>query len=339
MKQGSSSSSSAPAGLPSSEELRAAARQGLAAVGAPRGSPAEEAEGVEVGDDVEVDFSSALGGDSGLAAARVFLVERGEALVRGEGSGSFVRTEVRSLFPSGAAIALLDHRAALGLTATAAPEEAARAFRRLAKQHHPDKGGDTATFLRVRRAFEALTLAVPALVEAPSHEGVGGSVRHQQQQKQQQTQQQQQQQQKQQQKQQRQQQQQQQPAMAMPSAAQTMQHPLDEATEQTPRRSGQRRSPRLSGSSPGSQTPPGINKVTTPPRRRLVRATDEDFQFSQVSPAASASPLASPDLRAMSPTSRLFPLLKTAKATALGDTAVCMIRRPARATDSAVRIG
>ena len=41
---------------------------------------------------------------------------------------------------------------ALGIDATASFEEAHVAFRRLARETHPDRGGDAAAFTAVRRA-------------------------------------------------------------------------------------------------------------------------------------------------------------------------------------------
>ena len=47
---------------------------------------------------------------------------------------------------------------ALGLPATASPDEVRQAYRRLAAKHHPDKGGDSGEFVRVRKAYERLAL-------------------------------------------------------------------------------------------------------------------------------------------------------------------------------------
>lgn len=44
----------------------------------------------------------------------------------------------------------------LGLRGPAAAEDVKRAYRRLARELHPDAGGDTAAFQRVRAAFEAI---------------------------------------------------------------------------------------------------------------------------------------------------------------------------------------
>jgi len=49
------------------------------------------------------------------------------------------------------------HYETLGLTESATPEEIKKAYRKLASQHHPDKGGDTAMFQRVEEAYRILS--------------------------------------------------------------------------------------------------------------------------------------------------------------------------------------
>ena len=49
-----------------------------------------------------------------------------------------------------------DHYATLGVSKTATPDEIKRAFRKLASQHHPDKGGDTAKFQSIQAAYDTL---------------------------------------------------------------------------------------------------------------------------------------------------------------------------------------
>lgn len=52
---------------------------------------------------------------------------------------------------------MTDHYATLGVAKTATPDEIKRAYRKLASQHHPDKGGDTAQFQRVEEAYRVLS--------------------------------------------------------------------------------------------------------------------------------------------------------------------------------------
>jgi curved DNA-binding protein len=51
---------------------------------------------------------------------------------------------------------MLDHYATLGVSRTASQDEIKRAFRKLASQHHPDKGGDTAKFQAIQAAYDTL---------------------------------------------------------------------------------------------------------------------------------------------------------------------------------------
>lgn len=49
-----------------------------------------------------------------------------------------------------------DHYATLGVARTATADEIKRAFRKLASQHHPDKGGDTKKFQEIQAAYDTL---------------------------------------------------------------------------------------------------------------------------------------------------------------------------------------
>jgi DnaJ-class molecular chaperone len=51
----------------------------------------------------------------------------------------------------------MDYYNTLGITKDATPDEIKRAFRSLASKHHPDKGGDTATFQKVQEAYATLS--------------------------------------------------------------------------------------------------------------------------------------------------------------------------------------
>lgn len=51
----------------------------------------------------------------------------------------------------------MDAYQTLGVSRDASPEDIKRAYRKLAAQHHPDKGGDTAKFQEVQQAYETLS--------------------------------------------------------------------------------------------------------------------------------------------------------------------------------------
>ncbi len=50
-----------------------------------------------------------------------------------------------------------DYYTTLGLSKNASQDEIKKAFRRLASQHHPDKGGDTKKFQEIQAAYETLS--------------------------------------------------------------------------------------------------------------------------------------------------------------------------------------
>lgn len=52
---------------------------------------------------------------------------------------------------------MTDYYATLGVQRTATADEIKRAYRRLASQHHPDKGGDTTKFQEVEEAYRTLS--------------------------------------------------------------------------------------------------------------------------------------------------------------------------------------
>jgi len=69
----------------------------------------------------------------------------------------------------------MDHYKILGVAKTATPDEIKKAYRKLASQHHPDKGGDTAQFQKIQAAYD--TLSVPNKREEydnPRPQGMGG---------------------------------------------------------------------------------------------------------------------------------------------------------------------
>jgi DnaJ-class molecular chaperone len=49
-----------------------------------------------------------------------------------------------------------DHYSTLGVTHDASPEEIKKAYRRLASEHHPDKGGSTEKFQEIQAAYSVL---------------------------------------------------------------------------------------------------------------------------------------------------------------------------------------
>jgi len=51
----------------------------------------------------------------------------------------------------------MDHYNTLGVAKNATPDEIKKAYRKLASQHHPDRGGDTATFQKIQAAYDTLS--------------------------------------------------------------------------------------------------------------------------------------------------------------------------------------
>jgi len=51
----------------------------------------------------------------------------------------------------------MDHYQTLGVDRNATPDDIKKAYRKLANQHHPDRGGDTATFQKIQAAYETLS--------------------------------------------------------------------------------------------------------------------------------------------------------------------------------------
>jgi DnaJ-class molecular chaperone len=51
----------------------------------------------------------------------------------------------------------MEHYQTLGVSKNASPDEIKKAYRKLASQHHPDKGGDTSTFQTIQTAYDILS--------------------------------------------------------------------------------------------------------------------------------------------------------------------------------------
>jgi molecular chaperone DnaJ len=69
----------------------------------------------------------------------------------------------------------MDHYAVLGVAKNATPDEIKKAYRKLASQHHPDKGGDTNKFQEIQTAYD--TLSDPqkrAMYDNPQPQGFPG---------------------------------------------------------------------------------------------------------------------------------------------------------------------
>jgi DnaJ-class molecular chaperone len=52
---------------------------------------------------------------------------------------------------------MTDHYSTLGVNSSASPDEIKKAYRKLASQHHPDKGGDTKRFQEIQTAYDTLS--------------------------------------------------------------------------------------------------------------------------------------------------------------------------------------
>jgi curved DNA-binding protein len=72
----------------------------------------------------------------------------------------------------------MDHYATLGVAKNATSDEIKKAYRKLASQHHPDKGGDTNKFQEIQTAYD--TLSDPqkrSMYDNPQPQGFPGGFR------------------------------------------------------------------------------------------------------------------------------------------------------------------
>jgi DnaJ-class molecular chaperone len=64
----------------------------------------------------------------------------------------------------------MDYYQTLGVDKTASHDDIKKAYRKLATKHHPDKGGDTATFQTITQAYDTLSdPAKKAQYDSPQH--------------------------------------------------------------------------------------------------------------------------------------------------------------------------
>ena len=52
---------------------------------------------------------------------------------------------------------MIDHYSTLGVSKNSNADDIKKAYRKLASQHHPDKGGDTSTFQKIEEAYRILS--------------------------------------------------------------------------------------------------------------------------------------------------------------------------------------
>ena len=69
----------------------------------------------------------------------------------------------------------MDYYSILGVNKQSTPEEIKKAYRKLASQHHPDKGGDVARFQEIEQAYRILS--DPSQKEQYDLERQGGGFR------------------------------------------------------------------------------------------------------------------------------------------------------------------
>jgi DnaJ-class molecular chaperone len=73
----------------------------------------------------------------------------------------------------------MTHYATLGVGENADADEIKRAYRKLASQHHPDKGGDTAKFQAIQTAYDTLSDAGKRQQYDMERQGMGNGMHFQ----------------------------------------------------------------------------------------------------------------------------------------------------------------
>lgn len=68
----------------------------------------------------------------------------------------------------------MDYYQTLGVSETATADEIKKAYRKLAAKHHPDKGGDTAQFQNISRAYDVLSDQNKRAQYDAERKGIGG---------------------------------------------------------------------------------------------------------------------------------------------------------------------
>lgn len=68
----------------------------------------------------------------------------------------------------------MTHYDTLGVSESASPDEIKKAYRKLANQHHPDKGGDTNRFQQIQSAYDALSNDQSRAQYDAERRGMGG---------------------------------------------------------------------------------------------------------------------------------------------------------------------
>lgn len=112
--------------------------------------------GIALGERLPSSMFSGEGWHVDTDSAHVLLLEGEHMLVRAEGAGAYHVCQQAWVMRARSEMSSMSPYEVLGLTTSATDDDVTSAYRRLAKQHHPDKGGDSKIFLKVRAAFDRL---------------------------------------------------------------------------------------------------------------------------------------------------------------------------------------